>query len=116
MEPYLCQVKGVVWAGKRLFFRHNLYIKCPARKISPLYAFIEIPLVAFPVTRDNRFSLMITQVFYPLLTRQVKLDPVPLFRCIDKAVGMAAETVHMPVGSGDAPVAHYNGNLMKRLG
>ena len=72
--------------------------------------------MAFPVLADDRCGLFVGQVFDPLLGFEVKLDPVPFAFCVDKTEGMAAETVHMTVGSRNAAVAHDNGDLVQRLG
>ncbi|OQB99613.1 MAG: hypothetical protein BWX80_03632 [Candidatus Hydrogenedentes bacterium ADurb.Bin101] len=72
--------------------------------------------MAFPVLADNGLRFRIGQVLDALLGAQVELDPESLVLGINHAKGVASEPVHVPVGGGDAPVAHDHGNLVQRLG
>src|SRR3990172_6770723 len=46
----------------------------------------------------------------------MELDPVPFTFCVEEAEGVAAESVHVTVGSWYAAVAHDNGDLVQCLG
>src|SRR5690606_38209161 len=46
----------------------------------------------------------------------MEFHPMPYIAFIDKAIGMATETMHIPKTFRNAPVTHYNGNLVQRLG
>ena len=115
MEPDLGKVKGVVGTFRRVLLRHHLNGQFPAGKVAPLDALEEVTLMAFPVLADNRLSLFIAQVTYPLLGDEVKLDPVPFVFCIDETEGVASEAVHMTVGIGNAPIAHNDSDLVQGL-
>lgn len=78
MRPYLGQVKRIEGACLGLLLGHHLDVHRPAREILPLNALIQIPLVALPVLRDNRFRLRVRQVLDALLGFQVELHPYPL--------------------------------------
>ena len=100
----------------RVLFRHYLDEQGPAGEIALFDALVQVALVAFPVFADDRLGLFIGQVLDPLLGAEMKLDPVALVLGVDEAEGVAAETVHVAVGSGNAPVAHDDGDLVQRLG
>jgi hypothetical protein len=68
--------------------------------------------MALTVLADDRLRFRIGQVLDALLRSKVKLDPVALVLRVDEAKGMAAETVHLAVGGGNAPVAHDDGDLV----
>src|SRR3989304_1253624 len=116
VEPYLGQVKGIVWTFSCILLLHYLDEHGPAREFNFFDTLIQVSLVAFPVPADYCLSLCITQVFDPLLSFEVKLDPVPFVFCVDETEGVTAEAVHMAVGSGYAPVTHDDSNLVQRLG
>ncbi len=116
MIPYLGQVKGVVRELFGVFFGHDLKIQGPAGKI-PLFDMLEqVTLMAVAITADNLLSLGVREISDALLGSEVKLDPEAFVPGIDQAVGMAAETVHVTVGSRNAAVAHDHGNLMQGFG
>ncbi len=115
VEPDLGEVKGVKGVFRRILLRHDLDVEGPAGEVALFDALVEVALVAFPVLGDDRLGLFVGQVFDPLLGLQVELDPVPLVLGVDEAEGVAAETVHVAVGGGDAPVAHDDGDLVERL-
>ena len=97
---------------RRVFFRHDLHLERPFRKIALFDALVEIALMALTVLADDRLGFRIGQVRDALLRSKVKLDPVALVLRVDEAKGMAAETVHVAVGGGNAPVAHDDGDLV----
>ncbi len=106
----------MIGAFGSILFRHDLNEHGPFGKITFLNAVIQIPLITFPAFAHNSLSFRISEIFDSLLGMQVKLDPVSFVFGIDKTEGMAAKTVHMPIGRGNAPVAHDNGNLMQSFG
>ncbi len=114
-QPYLREVKGVKMVCCSLFLGHYLDKHGPAREIPLLNASVEIPLMALAALANGRLSLCIGQVLYPLLGAEMELHPVPFPLCVDKAERVAPEAVHVAVGSGDAPVAHDDGDLVERL-
>ena len=113
--PDLGQVEGIVGAGRRILLRHDLHREGPAGEVFLLDAFVEVPLVAFPVLADERLGLLVGQVLDPLLRLEVEFDPEALVLGVDEAEGVAAEAVHVAEGGGDPPIAHDNGDLVERL-
>ena len=67
--------------------------------------------MALTVLADDRLGFRIGEVLDALLRSKMKLDLLALVRRVDEAKGMAAETVHVAVGGGNAPVAHDDGNV-----
>ena len=100
----------------RLGVGHHLNEQRPARKISLLDALEKITLVCFAVLSDQGFGLGVGKVLDALLRPKVELDPDPLVRCVDEAVGVAAKPVHVTKAARDAALAHDDGDLMQRLG
>ena len=64
---------------------------------------------------DDRGSLFVCQEIDPLKRLQVKLDPEPLIRRVDEAVGVGAVAVHMTVRLGDAAVGEEHRDLVEAL-
>ena len=55
--------------------------------------------MALPILGNDRLGFLIGQVLDPLLGLQVELDPEPFILGVDEAEGVAAEAVHVAVGS-----------------
>jgi len=72
--------------------------------------------MALPALADHRLSFLVREVLDSLVGGQVELDPVPLPLRTDETEGVAAESVHVPVGGRDATVAHHDGHLVQGLG
>ncbi|OPY90658.1 MAG: hypothetical protein A4E72_00541 [Syntrophus sp. PtaU1.Bin208] len=113
--PDLGQIEGMIGTGVRIGLRHDLHVEGPTGEIALLDALIEVPLVGLPALADGGLGLGIRQVLDPLLGLEVELDPEALVFGVDEAEGVAAETVHMTIGCGNAPVAHDDGHLVERL-
>ena len=83
--------------------------------ILSLDGLVEIALVALTVFGDDGLSLGIRQVLDALLTYEVELDPDALALRVDHAESVAPKAVHVAVGSGNAALAHRDGDLMEGL-
>src|SRR3546814_17319674 len=81
--------------GGCVFFRHDLYIHGPARKVFVFDGFEQIALRTFAVLADQFTRLLIGKVLDALLGLEMKFDPVALIAGIDEAEGVAAEQVHV---------------------
>ncbi len=71
--------------------------------------------MTFTTLTDQLFRFLVTQTLDPLLSFEMEFDPVAFVISTDQTVGMAAVTVHVPVGERNSPVAHGNGHLMQCL-
>ena len=116
LEPDLGQVEGVVRHVVGLLLGHDLDEHLPAREVAALDRLIQVALMAFAVLGDDGFRLRIRQVLDSLLANEVEFHPDPLIGGINQAEGVAAESVHVPIGQWNPPVAHGDGHLMQRLG
>ena len=97
-------------------FGHDLHIHGPAGEVAAFDGFVQVALVAFAVFADQGLGLGVAEIFDALLGLEVEFNPEALIRGVDEAEGMAAEPVHVAVGSGDAPIAHDHGYLVQGLG
>ncbi len=68
------------------------------------------------ILADQRLGLRIRQVFDSLLAAEVKLHPDPLVVGVKETVGVAAEAMHVAIGTRDATLAHDDGDLVQGLG
>src|SRR3546814_3723481 len=98
--------------GGCVFFRHDLYIHGPARKVFVFDGFEQIALRTFAVLADQFTRLLIGKVLDALLGLEMKFDPVALIAGIDEAEGVAAEQVHVAKAGRDAAVANDYGYLV----
>ena len=115
VEPDLGQVEGVIGQFRGIGLRHDLDEQRPTGKVPVLDALKQVTLVALAVLADQGFAFRVGQVADALLRLEVKLDPVAFVVGVDEAEGVAAETVHVPVGRRDAAVAHDDGDLVQRF-
>src|SRR6516164_3831143 len=72
-------------------------------------------MMAFPVVADQNTGFLVSQVFDTLLRSQGEFHPKPFVSCIYEAVRVATEPMHMAEALRNAPVAHDDCNLVKRL-
>ena len=87
--------------------------KLPCWKVAVLDGLIQIALMTFTIFSDDRFSLLVGQVFDALLRFEMKFHPVPLIVGIDETEGVATVAVHVPVGCRNSTVAHHDRDLMQ---
>jgi len=72
--------------------------------------------MAFTILADQRLGLGIGQIFDALLRAKVEFHPEAFIVGIEEAVGVAAETMHVPKAARDAAIAHHYGDLVQGLG
>src|SRR5258708_31753835 len=68
------------------------------------------------ILADQSLGLGIRQVLDTLLAAKVELHPDPLVLGVEEAIGMAAEAMHVAKATRNSPLAHDDGDLVKRLG
>ena len=69
--------------------------------------------MAFAVLADDGFRFLVSQVLDSLLGVEVKFHPCALAFGVDERERVAAVSVHVAIGVGDASVAHGDGNLVQ---
>src|SRR5258708_16807204 len=72
--------------------------------------------MSLAILADQYLGCCVRQVFDPLLTAEVKLHPDSLVVGVEKAVGVAAEAMHVAIGTRNAALTHDDGDLMQGLG
>jgi hypothetical protein len=73
MQPHLGEIKRVIGQFRRVFFRHDLHLERPFRKIAFFDALVEIALMALAVLADDRLGFRIGEVLDDLLRSKVNL-------------------------------------------
>ncbi len=116
MEPDLGEIKGMIWASGGVLLRHYLDVESPAGKIALFDASYRSRWWLSRSLATIASASCIGEIFDALLGLQMKLDPVSLILGVDKTECVAAEAVHVAVGTGNTPVAHDDGDLMKASG
>ena len=116
MRPHLRQVKGIDAVMVGLLLGHQLHLEKPTGIIATLDALVEVALVRLTVFSNDGLSLLIGQALNALQGAQVELHPGAYIVAIDKTVGMASESVHVAVRTGNAARTHGDGHLMQRFG
>ena len=113
VRPHLGQVEGMVGRFCCVLFGHDLDVERPFRIVAVLDARVEILLMAFAIFADDRFGLGIAQILDALLGPQMEFHSVAFVSCVDEAEGMGSEAVHVAISSGQAALAHDDGDLMQ---
>src|SRR5258708_39041430 len=67
------------------------------------------------ILADQSLGFCIRQVLDTLLAAKVELHPDPLVLGVEETVGVAAEPMHVAKATRNAPLAHYDADLMHSL-
>src|SRR5258708_26850929 len=95
---------------------YHLDEQSPPRESACLDALEQVALMSLAILADQYLGCCVRQVFDPLLTAEVKLHPDSLVVGVEKAVGVAAEAMHVAIGTRNAALTHDDGDLMQGLG
>src|SRR3990172_3330196 len=115
MRPDLGNVKGVESVFLSLFRCHNLNLQPPGGMLASLDCIKEITSGMVRVCAFHPVSFFTGKILDALLGLEVILHPEVIALIVVPHEGVAAVSIHVPVGLGCAPVGEKNSDLMYRF-